>query len=186
MLYICTKGRTHISKNSATFHNSGLIWAKALNNVAPDCCFIVFQPHCEGWSAQQCRGDETCAVTRLSPPPLLSGVLLPPPPHPVHLPPPCYFHMTEEPPEQLGLGILVSRAIVCPLSLSPVCLIATSTDSQHQLIIATVAVKETHFGSDRLMTCKTCSYWVTNTSSRGSVCVTLALRTHYRADNLTH
>ncbi|CAB1420848.1 unnamed protein product [Pleuronectes platessa] len=90
------------------------------------------------------------------------GALLPPPPQPVHLPssklPPLYSHMTEEPPEQLGSGILVSRAIVCPLSLSPVCLTATSTDSQHQLIIATVAVKETHFGSDRLMTPKTCSY----------------------------
>lgn len=67
-------------------------------------------------------------------------------------------HMTEKPVEQLGLEILVSRAIVCPLSPSPVCPAATSTDSQHQLIIATVAVKETHFGSDRLMTCKTCSY----------------------------
>lgn len=66
--------------------------------------------------------------------------------------------MTEEPLEQLGLGILVSRAIMCPLSLSPVRPTAMSTDSQHQLIIASVAVKETHFGSDRLMTCKTCSY----------------------------
>lgn len=66
------------------------------------------------------------------------------------------LHMTEEPPEQLGLGILVSKAIVCPLSLSPVCPIATPTDSQHQLIIAPGAVKEAYFGSDRLMTCKTC------------------------------
>ncbi|KAK5867311.1 hypothetical protein PBY51_011815 [Eleginops maclovinus] len=95
-------------------------------------------------------------LVRLSPSPLLSRALLPPPSQPVT--PLCFSHMTEEPPEQLGLGILVSRAIVCPLSLSPVCPIATSTDSQHQLIIATVAVKGTHFGSDRLMTCKTCSY----------------------------
>ncbi|TNN86971.1 hypothetical protein EYF80_002726 [Liparis tanakae] len=47
--------------------------------------------------------------------------------------------MTEEPPEQLGLGILVSRTIVCPLSLSLVRPRAASTDSQHQLIIAAVA-----------------------------------------------
>ncbi|KAF3854885.1 hypothetical protein F7725_022940 [Dissostichus mawsoni] len=73
-------------------------------------------------------------------PPLLSRALLPPPPQPVT--PICFSHMTEEPPEQLGLGILVSRAILCPLSLSPVCPIATSTDSQHQLIIATVAEGE--------------------------------------------
>lgn len=67
-------------------------------------------------------------------------------------------YMTEELSEQLGLGMLVSRAIGCPPSLSPVRPTATSTGSQHQLIIATVAVKEAHFGSDRLMTCKTRSY----------------------------
>lgn len=67
-------------------------------------------------------------------------------------------YMTEELLEQLGLGMLVSRAIGCPPSLSPVRPTATSTGSQHQLIIATVAVKEAHFGSDRLMTCKTRSY----------------------------
>lgn len=69
--------------------------------------------------------------------------------------PSSFTHMTEELSEQLGLGILVSRAIRCPPSPRPT---AASTGSQHQLIIATVAVKEAHFGSDRLMTCKTRSY----------------------------
>lgn len=184
-----------------------------LNNVAPDCWLIVdlwwlrpvIRPvpcssgtsarhfswerqersaRWEGWSAQQCRGAEICALIRPTPCPFLSGALLPPSSPPVPLL--RSAHMTEEPLEQLGLEILVSRTIGCPLSRSPDRPVVMSTDSQHQLIIATVAVKETHFGSDRLMTCKTCSYWVTNTSSRGSGCVTLALRTHYWTDNLTH
>lgn len=130
------------------------------------------------------RGAEICTLRRLSPFPFSAGSCC-------HLPLSLSAllpasHMTEEASEQLGLAILVNRAIVCPLSLSPVCPIATLTDSQHQLIIATVAVKETHFGSDRLMTCKTCSYCVTSTSSGGSGCVTLALRTHCWTDNLTH
>lgn len=91
-------------------------------------------------------------------------------------------YMTEELSEQLGLGMLVSRAIGCPPSLSPVRPIATSTGSQHQLIIATVAVKEAHFGSDRLMTCKTRSYWVTSIACGGPGAVTRAWRT----DSLTH
>lgn len=91
-------------------------------------------------------------------------------------------YMTEELSEQLGLGMLVSRAIRCPPSLSPVRPTATSTGSQHQLIIATVAVKEAHFGSDRLMTCKTRSYWVTGTACGGPGTVTRARRT----DSLTH
>lgn len=130
-------------------------------------------------------GAEICALLSLFPCSFLSRALLPPSSQ--HAGPlPWSSQMTEEPSEQLGLGMLVSRAIMCPLSLSPVCPIAMSTDSQHQLIIARVAVKETQFGSDRLMTCKTCSYRVTNTSSRGSKRVTLALRTHYWADSLTH
>lgn len=71
--------------------------------------------------------------------PLLSRSLLPPPPR-------CHGSW--------GRGYL-SAGRSCVLRVCPVCPAATSTDSQHQLIIATAAVKEPHFSSDRLMTCKT-------------------------------
>lgn len=185
-----------------------------LNNVAPDCWLnmravvtgglspwlgapapfglqLDRPPETGGAHGYNGEGVGGAKIRTLSLSPLLSRALLPPflsawPPSSSSSSSSSTPHMTEEPSQQLGLGILVSKAIMCPPSLSPVCPAAMSTDSQHQLIIASVAVKETHFGSDRLMTCRTCSYWVTNTSSRGSVRVTLALRTHYWADSLTH
>lgn len=85
-----------------------------LNNVAPDCWLIVdlwwLRPvvrpvpcssgtsarhfswerqersaRWEGWSAQQCRGAEICALIRPTPCPFLSGALLPPSSPPVPL-----------------------------------------------------------------------------------------------------
>lgn len=213
-VYICMKCRTNICKGTVTFHNGSLIWANALKQCST--WLLAYPGACAYWGLSSsrcpplsrglsealmlgrergiacCDGGEctamkgwwnSCSHKTLSLSPSQQGPVAT---SPSACLPRCSSHMTEEPAKQLGLGILVSRAIVCPLSLSPVCPRATPTDSQHQLIIATVAVKETHFGSDRLMTCKTCSYWVTSTSSGGSGCVTLALRTHYWADSLTH
>lgn len=77
-------------------------------------------------------------------------------------------------PGSWGPGCL-SAGRSCVLRVRPA---ATSSDSQHQLIIAMAAVKEAHFSSDRLMTCRTRRDSVTATSSGGSGCLTAAPRTH--------
>lgn len=163
-----------------------------LNNVAPDCWLIVgpvVQPLPAGKGKCLLRGAGHTAMERCwnlcSPLLLLFSAgpcchLLPLLPH--H--PPSSTHMTEEPPEQLGLAILVSRAIVCPPSLSPVC--PTVNWQPASADYRRCGSKRNPLWQWQAYDLQDMLVLSNNTSSRGSGCITPALRTHHWADSLTH